>query len=174
MKDKSEAKILTWNEASEAVKKWQAEGSKVVFTNGCFDILHMGHARYLDEAAGLGDKLIIGVNSDRSTRALKGDSRPINTAYARMYLLASLSSSDCVVEFDQETPLDLIAFLQPDILVKGGDYEINDIVGADLVQENGGSVVTIPFVKGYSTTSIEERIIAMHETSEKQNKKPEL
>ncbi len=170
MKNKSEAKILTWKEAAEAVKKWQSAGFAVVFTNGCFDLLHAGHARYLEEAANLGDKLVIGVNSDRSTRVLKGKNRPINQAHSRMYVLASLSCVDCVVEFDQDTPYDLIALLRPDILVKGGDYAIGDIVGADLVRKNGGKVTTIPFVEGYSTTSIESRIIAMQKENEQHEK----
>ena len=167
MKNNSEAKILSWNEALDAVKNWQAEGFSVVFTNGCFDLLHVGHVKYLEDAAAIGDKLVIGVNSDRSTKALKGEHRPINEAYARMYLLASLSCVDCVVEFDEPTPYELISLLRPDILVKGGDYAIADIVGADLVQENGGKVTTIPFIEGYSTTTIESRIIALHRKHER-------
>jgi rfaE bifunctional protein nucleotidyltransferase chain/domain len=155
-------KIRSWTETRSMIEKWQADGLKVVFTNGCFDILHMGHISYLEKAAELGQKLVIGVNSDSSTKNLKGDHRPINVEYSRMYLLASLSFVDCVVKFDEETPFNLISTILPNILVKGGDYLADDIIGADIVRAHGGEVKTLDFVDGYSTTDIESRILSLH------------
>lgn len=155
-------KICSWTDARSIIEKWQEEGMKVVFTNGCFDILHMGHISYLEKAAELGHKLVIGVNSDSSTKNLKGDHRPINVEYSRMYLLASLSFVDCVVKFDEETPFKLISTLLPNILVKGGDYADEEIIGADIIRANGGEVKTLDFVDGYSTTDIESRILSLH------------
>lgn len=128
------------------------EGRKVVFTNGCFDILHRGHATYLSQARELGDLLVVGLNTDASVQRLKGPSRPVNNQYDRAFLLASLACVDFVILFDEDTPERLIHTVQPDILVKGGDYTIDTIVGADFVLQNGGAVTTIPFVDGYSTT----------------------
>lgn len=129
----------------------------VVFTNGCFDILHRGHVEYLAHAKSLGDRLVVGVNSDRSVRALKGPGRPINTLEDRAVVLAALTSVDAVVEFDQDTPRELIAALRPDVLVKGGDYSADQIVGAQEVTESGGRVVIAPLVPGRSTTGLLQR-----------------
>ena len=129
-------------------------GQKIVFTNGCFDILHVGHKRYLQQAADLGDLLVIGVNSDRSVRRLKGDSRPINNEQERSEMLCAFGFVDYVPLFDDDTPLELIATIQPDILVKGGDYTPDQVVGREIVETNGGVVRIIPFVPGKSTTNI--------------------
>lgn len=134
------------------------EGQKVVFTNGCFDILHRGHATYLAQARELGDLLVVGLNTDASVQRLKGPSRPINNQYDRAFLLASLACVDFVILFDDDTPEQLIHTVCPDILVKGGDYTLDTIVGADFVLQNGGTVTTIPFVDGYSTTSTLNKI----------------
>lgn len=146
----------------DLINHWKSLGLKVVFTNGCFDILHIGHITYLEKAAALGDKIVIGVNSDDSTRILKGQHRPINVEYSRMYLLASLSFVDCVIKFDEETPYHLISTLLPNVLVKGGDYKSEDIVGSDIVLANGGEVKIIEYVEGASTTNIESKIISLH------------
>ena len=127
---------------------------KVVFTNGCFDILHAGHVDYLERAAKLGNILVVALNTDDSTRRLKGPTRPINSLNDRMKVIAALESVSYVTWFDQDTPLELIQKILPDVLVKGGDYRVRDIVGYDTVRENGGTVRTLPFVEGRSTTSI--------------------
>lgn len=127
---------------------------KLVFTNGCFDILHAGHVEYLAKAKERGDILVVGLNTDRSVRALKGDARPVNPEQARALVLAALSFVDFVILFDEDTPYELIRAIVPDILIKGGDYTPNNIVGADIVLQNGGTVETIPFVEGFSTTNI--------------------
>lgn len=147
---------LKWTEEDLArvVSLWKLKKERVVFTNGCFDILHRGHVTYLAKAAGLGTKLIIGLNTDASVRRLKGDSRPVNGERDRALLLASLLFVDAVVFFDTDTPLELICRVQPDVLVKGGDYQPEEIVGHDVVKAKGGEVITIPFVDGYSTTSL--------------------
>lgn len=131
---------------------------KVVFTNGCFDILHAGHTTYLHEAKKLGDVLVVGLNSDASVQRLKGPSRPVNTQTDRAVVLSALRSVDYVCMFEEDTPLELITALQPDVLVKGGDYDINAIVGADVVFARGGTVLALPFVQGKSTTSVIERM----------------
>ena len=127
---------------------------KVVFTNGCFDVLHRGHVTYLAQARDLGDCLVVGLNSDASVKRLKGENRPINNENDRAYVLAALSSIDYIILFEEDTPKNLIEQVKPDILVKGGDYQIDNIVGADFVLKNGGQVLTIPFVDGYSSTKI--------------------
>ncbi|WP_425402038.1 D-glycero-beta-D-manno-heptose 1-phosphate adenylyltransferase [Hugenholtzia roseola] len=142
------------SEAAKLTETWRNQGNEVVFTNGCFDILHLGHVDYLEKASLLGTKLIVGLNSDNSIKRLKGEKRPLNPEYARLRLLASLAFVDAVVLFEQDTPLALIEALRPDVLVKGGDYEPENIVGADFVSENGGIVQTIPLVEGFSTTGI--------------------
>ncbi|WP_295794989.1 D-glycero-beta-D-manno-heptose 1-phosphate adenylyltransferase [Mucilaginibacter sp.] len=142
------------------VTAWQKDGKKVVFTNGVFDLLHLGHVTYLAKAAELGDKLIIGLNADSSVRRIKGEDRPINDQNNRAALLASLFFVDGVVLFEEDTPLNLISTLLPDILVKGADYTIDNIVGAKEVIANGGEVKTITFVEGYSSTSIINKIKA--------------
>lgn len=131
---------------------------KIVFTNGCFDLLHLGHIDYLTKAADLGDVLIVGVNSDASVSRLKGNHRPINNEEQRSMILASLHFVDAVTIFPEDTPLDLISVVRPDVLVKGGDYKPQDIVGAGLVKSTGGRIVTIDFLPGFSTSAIEEKI----------------
>ena len=130
----------------------------MVFTNGCFDLLHAGHVSYLREAKALGDRLVVAVNSDESVAALKGPTRPVNALLERMTVLAALGAVDWVVPFSEETPGRLIAALQPDVLVKGGDYQLDEIVGADTVRGRGGEVVVLSFKEGCSTTSMIERI----------------
>ena len=142
------------------VEIWKINNQNVVFTNGCFDILHLGHIDYLEKSAALGKKLVIGVNTDASVKTLnKGKERPINDEYARMRLLAALSFVDAVILFGEPTPLEIITALKPNILVKGNDYTIENIVGADVVLKNGGEVKTIELVEGYSTTKIIDKIL---------------
>jgi rfaE bifunctional protein nucleotidyltransferase chain/domain len=140
------------------VQKWRKADKQIVFTNGCFDILHYGHLHYLSAARDLGDRLIVGVNSAASVTRLKGPNRPIQDEHTRAMMMASLSFIDLVIFFEDDTPLSLIQSLMPDILVKGGDYTIENIVGADIVIKNGGKVTTLPFVDGYSTSLIEQKI----------------
>jgi len=137
---------------------WKSEGKKVVFTNGVFDLLHIGHITYLAKAAGLGDKLIIGLNSDSSVKRIKGEGRPVNDQNSRSVLLAALFFVDALIVFNEDTPHQLITALLPDILVKGADYAIENIVGGKEVLANGGQVKTIDFVNGYSSTSIIQKI----------------
>ena len=138
---------------------WRMKDYKVVFTNGCFDILHPGHIDYLSKAADLGDILIIGLNSDTSVKQLnKGNARPIQTENDRALILSSIQFIEAIIIFNEATPYELIKALQPDVLVKGGDWKEADIVGADIVKAKGGSVISIPFVEGYSTTNIEKKI----------------
>ncbi|MEA1987046.1 MAG: D-glycero-beta-D-manno-heptose 1-phosphate adenylyltransferase [Candidatus Marinimicrobia bacterium] len=155
---KIEYKITNKKMAKIQIEKWQENGEKVVFTNGCFDILHVGHIRYLFEAKSKGDHLIIGLNTDKSVKKLKGKNRPIQSEQDRALILAGLEAVDLVILFDEDTPLELIKFLKPDILVKGSDYEIDEIVGGKEVVEAGGKVETIEFVEGKSTSSIIEKI----------------
>ncbi len=152
------SKIQSGEEISQTAATWRAEGKKIVFTNGCFDILHYGHVHYLAQARAQGDKLVIGLNSKASVRRLKGEHRPINDDETRLYLLASLQYVDAVVVFEEDTPRNLIKLVEPDVLVKGGDYTIETIVGADIVLERGGEVKSLSFVEGYSTTGIEEKL----------------
>ncbi len=140
------------------VKRRQGAGQKIVFTNGCFDLLHIGHARLLRQSAALGDFLIVGLNSDASVRRLKGDSRPINPEDARAELLAALECVDAVAVFDEDTPYELIDLLGPDVLVKGGDYAPEEVVGRDLVEARGGQLVLIPLIAGHSTTGMVRRM----------------
>ena len=151
-------KIQDWNIIQQTISEWKISNQKIVFTNGCFDILHYGHIHYLAEARELGDKLVVGLNSSASVKRLKGKHRPINDDLTRLYILAALECVDAVVFFEEDTPLELIKIIVPDILVKGGDYHPKDIVGSDVVIENGGAVKSLTFVKGYSTTSIENKI----------------
>ena len=145
---------VSFNEVKVYSKDLHERGKKIVFTNGCFDILHAGHVEYLEAAKDLGDKLIVAINTDRSVRKLKGSSRPVNTLAHRAKVLASLQCIDKVVFFDEDTPIKLIKAIRPDVLVKGGDYKLKDIVGHKEVSQSGGSVVTIPLVKGLSTSKI--------------------
>lgn len=151
-------KIFTLADLVEQRKIWKAANQKVVFTNGCFDILHLGHIDYLEKARQLGDKLIIGLNTDVSVKKLKGEARPINNEYARSRLLAALAFTDAIVLFGEPTPLHLIETLLPDILVKGNDYTVENIVGASVVLANGGEVKTVELVTGYSTTGLIEKM----------------
>ena len=137
---------------------WRATGKKIVFTNGCFDILHHGHLDLLARAASMGNVLIVGLNTDSSVQRLKGPDRPVTNEQDRAFQIASLLCTDGVCLFDENTPEELIKLIKPDVLVKGGDYTIDKIVGADFVQSLGGKVEIIPFVNGYSTTSIISRI----------------
>lgn len=136
------------------LSQWRFQNEKIVFTNGCFDILHRGHVEYLAQAASFGTKLIIGLNTDASVKKLKGETRPVNNQQARALLLSSLVFTDKIILFDEDTPLELIRFIQPDVLVKGADYKAEDIVGYDIVKAKGGEVRTIDLTQGYSTTSI--------------------
>jgi rfaE bifunctional protein nucleotidyltransferase chain/domain len=154
----SSQKIASRQELKSRIKQWQSEGLKVVFSNGCFDIVHLGHIDYLEKARSMGDKLVIGLNSDSSVRKLKGENRPVNDVYARSRMLAAFGFVDGVTVFEEETPQDLIAYLLPDILVKGSDYTIESIVGADTVIANGGEVKTIDLVEGFSTSKLIEKI----------------
>jgi rfaE bifunctional protein nucleotidyltransferase chain/domain len=151
-------KICTVETAKELVTAWKLAAKKVVFTNGVFDLLHIGHITYLAKAAEEGDKLIIGLNSDASVKRIKGDSRPVNDQSSRAAILAALFFVDAIVLFGEDTPLNLINSLMPDVLIKGADYAIDDIVGGKEVLANGGEVKTINLVEGYSSTSIINRI----------------
>jgi D-beta-D-heptose 7-phosphate kinase/D-beta-D-heptose 1-phosphate adenosyltransferase len=152
-------KVVDWEAAARWVKELQARGQKVVFTNGCFDLLHVGHVRYLEAARSLGDGLIVGVNTDASVARLsKGPGRPLTPEGDRARVLAALACVDRVVLFAEDTPLALITLLSPDILVKGGDYRLDEIVGREVVLARGGRVVALPFVPGYSTTGLIERL----------------
>ncbi|WP_295655661.1 D-glycero-beta-D-manno-heptose 1-phosphate adenylyltransferase [uncultured Mucilaginibacter sp.] len=152
------SKLYTLDALKAEREKWKAAGQKVVFTNGVFDLLHIGHISYLAAAAGLGQKLIIGLNSDASTRRLKGPTRPVNDEYSRSIMLAAIFFIDAVVLFEEDTPIIPITTLLPDILVKGGDYSIDQIVGAPEVMANGGEVKAIEFVEGYSSSKIIDKI----------------
>jgi len=141
-----------------SIKAEQEQGKKIVFTNGCFDILHRGHVTYLNQARDLGDLLIVGINSDESVKRLKGPERPVNMLEDRAYVLSALKSVDYVIPFEEDTPLNLINLIMPDILVKGGDYTIDRIIGAQEVLAHGGRVEIIPFVPGKSTSAIIDTI----------------
>jgi len=154
------SKIQALEEAIETVSSWKSAKQKVVFTNGCFDILHAGHVTYLAEAKSLGDKLILGLNSDDSVRRMeKSPNRPLQSEIGRSLVMAALESVDLIVLFNEDTPLDLISSLKPNILVKGSDYAIEDIVGGKEVISWGGEVKTLNFLEGYSTTAIEQKIL---------------
>jgi len=140
------------------INKIKSEGKKIVFTNGCFDLLHVGHIKYLSQAKDLGDILIIGLNSDKSVKKLKGNNRPINSFEDRAKLLAALKSVDLVIMFEEQTPENLIKEIIPDVLVKGGDYDIEEIVGYQTVIDNGGRVKTLSFYEGYSSTNYIDKI----------------
>jgi rfaE bifunctional protein nucleotidyltransferase chain/domain len=152
------SKIQDWTKAAQTVQKWQNNGVEVVFTNGCFDLVHFGHLAYLAEAAAQGQKLVLGLNSDASVARLKGAHRPIKDQKNRAHLLASLEMVDLVVLFEEDTPLQLIETIQPDVLVKGGDWSVEQIVGSEVVLAKGGSVKNLTFVEGHSTTSLEQKI----------------
>ncbi len=146
--------LLSLEEFLEIRKKLKAEGQKLVFTNGCFDIIHRGHVDYLNRAKALGDYLVVALNSDESVRKLKGEGRPINKLEDRAFIIANLKAVDFVVSFDKDTPFEIISAIIPDVLVKGGDWSIENIVGRDVVEANGGKVYSLPYVENYSTTNI--------------------
>ncbi|GAB3498277.1 hypothetical protein GCM10027341_19660 [Spirosoma knui] len=154
----TESKILSREEAVRQANQWRAEGQRIVFTNGCFDIVHLGHIDYLEKARNLGDRMILGLNTDASVSCIKGPLRPVVNEYARARLMAALQFVDAVTLFGEPTPLELIEAVRPDILVKGNDYTVATIVGADFVLARGGKVETVALVPGYSTTKLIERI----------------
>jgi rfaE bifunctional protein nucleotidyltransferase chain/domain len=154
-----QSKILTREALLPKVRIWKFQGQKIVFTNGCFDIVHLGHIDYLAKAASLGNRLIVGLNTDASVSCIKGPFRPVQDEHSRAMLMAALHFVDAVVLFGEDTPLELISYLEPDVLVKGSDYSVEQIVGADVVLANGGSVQTIDFVEGYSTSKVIDKII---------------
>jgi rfaE bifunctional protein nucleotidyltransferase chain/domain len=155
---KSTDKILSLPQLLEHINTWRSQGRKIVFTNGCFDLLHLGHVDYLEKARQFGDKLVLGLNTDASISRIKGPSRPLQDEMSRARVMASLLFIDAVVLFNEDTPLELIKAVQPDILVKGDDYTIESIVGHEVVLGRGGEVKTVSLVKGYSTTSIVKKI----------------
>lgn len=159
--DYIKSKFVNREEVPAYIERLRLKSRKIVFTNGCFDLLHMGHIDYLSKAADLGDVLIVGLNSDTSTAALKGAGRPISNEESRKHVLGALFFVTAIVVFDEPTPAALIATIKPDVLVKGGDYKPEEIVGYDTVTQNGGEVVTIDFVPGYSTTAIEQKILSV-------------
>ncbi|GAB5539175.1 MAG: hypothetical protein Salg2KO_12780 [Salibacteraceae bacterium] len=153
------SKVVAQTIAQQRVESWKKSRETIVFTNGVFDLLHPGHVIYLEAAKKLGTKLVVGINSDASTKTLnKGNNRPINDQDARSCVLAALASTDLIVIFDGKDPLHLIKALMPDVLVKGGDYTVEDIVGSKEVISNGGMVKSLPFLDGYSTSKIEQKI----------------
>jgi len=153
-------KIRRWEEIPRLRAYWSLLEQRVVFTNGCFDILHLGHVEYLEAASQLGDVLVVGLNSDASVRQLKGPARPILPQEARARILAALEFVEAVIIFDEETPEKLIEALRPDVLVKGGDYTEDQIAGASFVRSYGGEVIILPYIPGYSTTSLIQKICA--------------
>ena len=142
-----------WEKGLELIMKWKSRGHKIVFTNGCFDLIHPGHIHLLIEAKKLGQKLVVGLNSDQSVRRLKGSSRPIKDEISRGVTLGAMEMVDLVIIFKEDTPLELIRYIKPDILVKGGDYTLNEIIGSHDVMANGGTVEIIPLLKGHSTSN---------------------
>lgn len=158
---------LESNFPSSIIDGWKNENKTIVFTNGCFDILHSGHIDYLNEAKKQGDKLIIGLNSDLSVKRLKGDDRPVKDQQCRADVLAFMGEIDLVIIFGDDTPYQLINKIKPDILVKGGDWPVSEIVGADIVLKNGGKVISLKFLEGYSSTKYINKIL---ESSEKTKK----
>lgn len=146
--------LLSLEEFLKIRKKIKEEGKKLVFTNGVFDIIHRGHVDYLNRAKALGDYLVVALNSDESVKRLKGEERPINKLEDRAFVLANLKAVDFVVSFEEDTPFEIISEIVPDVLVKGGDWKIDQIVGRDIVEANGGKVYSLPYVENYSTTNI--------------------
>ena len=155
-------KVTTREELAFQLAVWRFKDKKIVWTNGCFDLLHLGHIDYLSKAKDQGDILIVGVNTDKSVRRIKKEGRPITDEVSRSTIIAALRFVDAVILFDEETPFEMIQMIQPDVLVKGSDYKAEDIVGYDIVKAKGGEVVTIDFLDGYSTTAIEEKIRKSH------------
>ena len=164
-------KIKTAEELQPLLAILRATGKKIVFTNGCFDLIHTGHTRYLAKARSYGDILVVAVNSDSSVRTIKGEKRPINSEAERMETLASLESVDFVTLFSEPDPYRIISALRPDVLVKGGDWPIEKIIGRDVVEARGGKVINVPYVEGASTTGIIERIVKKYGKSGAEGKK---
>ena len=154
------SKIMTPETLPSLLQQWK--GEKVVFTNGCFDLIHRGHIDYLSKARALGSKLFVGINTDRSVSKLKGSHRPLQDEQSRLQIMASFLFVDAVMLFDEDTPYNLINTIQPDVLVKGGDYIPENIVGYDVVTTKGGNVVSLDFLPGYSTSAIEKKILLDH------------
>ena len=155
-----QSKILSFSALENQLKKWRNANEKIVFTNGCFDLLHLGHVNYLAKARDLGNRLVVGLNTDASIRRLKGSSKPVKDEQSRLALLAGMAFVDAVVLFDEETPINLISMISPDVLVKGGDYELKDILGHEIVLNNKGKGCTIDFVDGYSSSALIEKVKA--------------
>lgn len=156
--NKLQTKVYTTNTLKSQLTEWRKNDQKIVFTNGCFDLLHLGHVDYLAKARDLGHKLIIGLNTDASVSRIKGPSRPVKDQNSRAIILAAMQFVDAVIFFDEETPINLITWVQPDVLVKGGDYTSEGIVGHEIVLAKGGEVKTIPFVEGYSSSKLIAKI----------------
>lgn len=154
-----QSKIKTISELRPLLDILKSAGTKIVFTNGCFDLIHTGHTRYLAKARSFGDILIVAVNSDASVRRIKGEKRPVNPEAERAEVLAALGSVDFVVIFDEPDPHKIISELQPDVLVKGGDWPIEKMIGRDIVEARGGKVISVPYIEGASTTGIIEKIV---------------
>lgn len=162
MVEKIISKQHTVENILSTVTKWKADQQRIVFTNGCFDLIHYGHLHYLAEAAALGDRLIVALNADASVRRLKGNNRPIKDEKNRLFLMASLACVDAALLFHEDTPAQLIDLIIPDVLVKGGDWSVDQIVGSDTVLKNGGIVKSLSFLDGYSTTALIEKINSNH------------
>ena len=158
---------MTLEDFSEIRKRIKDEGKKLVFTNGCFDIIHRGHIEYLIQAKSLGDYLIVAINSDESVRKIKGSSRPINNEEDRMYVLENLKPVDFVIIFKEDTPYEIIKNIMPDILVKGGDWKVDDIVGSDIVNASGGKTLSLKYVKDYSTTNVIRKLNELNQQNER-------
>ncbi len=155
-------KILNRSDLSIVINNLKKQGKKIVFTNGCFDILHPGHVTYLDKAKKLGDVLVLGLNSDASVKRLKGKNRPVLNQDERATIISHLEMVDFICIFDEDTPYELISLVKPDVLVKGGDWSVENIVGKDIVESYGGLVINIPYIEGKSTTGIIERILKIY------------
>ena len=155
-----QSKILSFSALENQLKKWRNANEKIVFTNGCFDLLHLGHVNYLAKARDFGNRLVVGLNTDSSISRIKGSSRPVKDEQSRLALLAGMAFVDAVVLFDEETPINIISMIQPDVLVKGGDYQVKDIVGHEIVLNNKGKVCTVDFLEGYSSSIFIKKIKA--------------
>ena len=156
------AKIFDWEGLTRQLAIWRFQDKKIVFTNGCFDIIHLGHVELLAKAKALGNVLIVGLNTDHSVHRIKGPNRPVNSQHARSFTLAAMQFVDAVTLFDEDTPYELIKLVQPDVLVKGKDYDGKEIIGSDIIKARGGEVVTIELTKGYSTTHSIEKTHKVH------------
>jgi len=156
--NKLQNKIYTLDRLMDEINNWKKQNKKIVFTNGCFDLIHLGHVELLARSSDLGDKLIVAINSDESIIKIKGINRPIIEEESRAKQIAALDFVDAVILFNQDNPIEIISLVIPDIITKGGDYKISDVVGHEIVRENNSSVVIIPLTQGYSTTSILDRI----------------